>query len=190
MLRPRLSATIQADFSSTAAFSNVAAPSFIDELVGEGEWCDFNSPPIALDDSAHAAAGQWIDIYVRNNDSDPDFEPFDIVSVTQPTQGSVQMYPGFVSYTANANATGVDRFEYTIRDMCGNTDTALVTVSLVGITGFSRERRLADGLDARGRQRTVLVARHDPLDAAVFGNIARQPAANLVALLRRHTADV
>ncbi len=89
-----------------------------------------NAAPIAVSDSASANAGQTISIDVLANDSDPEGDAINLVSVTQPANGSAQVSGDQVSFTANAGFSGTDSFSYTIADSAGNQATAQVTVTV------------------------------------------------------------
>ncbi len=93
-----------------------------------------NTAPVAVNDSASAAYNTSVQIDVLANDSDPDGDPLEVISVTQGTYGSVTILAnGNVSYFWMVMVTpGVtDQFTYTISDGNGGTATATVFVTLV-----------------------------------------------------------
>ncbi len=72
------------------------------------------------------------------NDTDPDNDKLVVSAVSPPSNGVVEIVPGFddpdagegggVRYTPNLNYFGPDQFTYTVRDPSGKTDTATVFV--------------------------------------------------------------
>ncbi len=91
-----------------------------------------NDPPLAQDDVASTDEESAVDILVLQNDSDPDGDDVLILSVSPPSHGSVAIEGDNVVYTPELNFYGGDTFTYTIRDGSGATDTALVSVSVMG----------------------------------------------------------
>ncbi|WP_243978134.1 Ig-like domain-containing protein [Vibrio natriegens] len=94
-----------------------------------------NSAPIALDDTVTLATKDPVVINVLANDSDPEGDSLNIVSVTQGSKGSVQIISdGQILYTPAKNFKGSDSFTYSISD--GNfTSTATVTIGLLSTDG-------------------------------------------------------
>ncbi len=92
-----------------------------------------NDPPEAVDDNANTEEGSAVTIDVLDNDSDPDGDPIEINSFTQPSNGTVVLNPdGSFTYTPSGEFVGEDSFTYTIRDSSGaisNTATVTITVS-------------------------------------------------------------
>ena len=95
--------------------------------------CD-DDAPTAVDDAAAVSedsVGNVVD--VLNNDVDPDGGPMTVVSVTQPSNGSVSNNGDSVSYTPSAdycnNGSPTDNFTYTLNG--GSTATVSMTVSCV-----------------------------------------------------------
>ena len=94
-----------------------------------------NSAPIALDDTVTLATKDPVVINVLANDSEPEGDSLNIVSVTQGSKGSVQIISdGQILYTPAKNFKGSDSFTYSISD--GNfTSTATVTIGLLSTDG-------------------------------------------------------
>jgi len=93
-----------------------------------------NDAPVAVDDSASTDEDTAVTISVLNNDSDPDGDELSIIDFTEPSNGTVVLNEdGTFTYTPNNNFNGVDSFEYTISDGNGGTDTATVTITVVGV---------------------------------------------------------
>lgn len=93
-----------------------------------------NTAPTAVNDSATTTEDTPTSVDVRLNDSDPDGNPVNLLSVSQPSHGTAVIATtgpgaGTVTYQPSANFTGTDSFAYTISD--GTlTATAVVTVTV------------------------------------------------------------
>lgn len=101
-----------------------------------------NDAPVANPENATVVTGgPAMVINVLDNDTDVDLGDIvpDLLTVSLPTaspavlptKGTVTTNGATVSYSANAGATGVDSFTYTITDKGGLTATTTVTVSLI-----------------------------------------------------------
>ncbi len=75
-----------------------------------------NNSPVANDDTASTLTNTPVDIDVLANDSDPDGDPLIVVSVTQPSHGTVVNNGDGVTYTPDTDYCGDDSFTYTISD--------------------------------------------------------------------------
>jgi VCBS repeat-containing protein len=90
-----------------------------------------NDAPVANGDSATTLEDIPVTIDVLANDSDVDGDALIVVSATQGANGSVVINADeTVTYTPNADFTGTDTFEYTASDGNGETDTAMVTITV------------------------------------------------------------
>ena len=90
-------------------------------------------PPILLDDDFTGDQDTPLTLDVLGNDVDVNGEPLALDSVTQPGNGSVTINPdGTVVYTPNTGFSGQDTFTYTAITGGGVTETATVTVSVLG----------------------------------------------------------
>jgi len=70
---------------------------------------------------------------VLSNDEDADGDTMTIISRTNPSQGgTVTIDAGALSYSPRANFSGQETFSYTISDGRGGTDSANVTINVVG----------------------------------------------------------
>ena len=100
------------------------------EFGGESE----NNPPKAMDDSSTVTAGKSVTVSVLTNDSDPDGDTIIISSIkTLPSKGEVVISNDggrHLLYTADADASGQDSFEYSISDGNGGEDTATVSITI------------------------------------------------------------
>ena len=91
-----------------------------------------NDPPKANDDNItiqEDIPAENIDVLA--NDTEPDNEPLKVSSITQGSNGSVEINPNnMLSYTPYVNFYGTDTFTYTISDREGETDTAVVNITI------------------------------------------------------------
>ena len=91
------------------------------------------APPIANDDQATAFVGQIVNGTLLTNDGDPTGQNITInTSPTRnPVNGTVLIRSnGTFSYVPYPNFVGTDTFSYQIVDEDGNTDTAVVTITI------------------------------------------------------------
>ena len=91
-----------------------------------------NQPPIAVDDTATTLEDTPVDINVLANDTDAD--PGDTLSaivLTQPANGTAGLNAnGTIKFTPDANWFGTTSFTYRVTDSAGNSDTAVVTITV------------------------------------------------------------
>ena len=94
------------------------------------------TPPDAADDAVTLGVGATANLFVLDNDADPDGGRLTIVSWTDPAAGgTVDCSTGvWCRYTA-PEEPAADSFTYTVREPDGGTDTATVTVTVVEATG-------------------------------------------------------
>ncbi|TFH06798.1 MAG: tandem-95 repeat protein, partial [Candidatus Atribacteria bacterium] len=92
-----------------------------------------NDPPIAQDDSGATEEATSVALAVLLNDSDLDGDRLTIQSVTTPANGSVINDGAEVTYTPNADFSGLDTFTYTISDGNGELASATVTVAVAAV---------------------------------------------------------
>ncbi len=101
-----------------------------------------NNAPDAVDDTATVLEGGTITeldggvASVLANDTDPDLDPLEVLSNTQPTYGTLTLNgDGTFSYTHDGSEpvgpAATDSFTYTIRDGRGGVDTATVTLTII-----------------------------------------------------------
>ena len=86
--------------------------------------------PYAEQDSITLVANTSAVINVLGNDSDPNYDTLSVESVTQPTNGTVTVENGQVTYTPKVNYSGTDSFTYQINDGTGRTDSATVSIQV------------------------------------------------------------
>ena len=87
-----------------------------------------NQSPIAVSDTYSVDSNTTLSVLV--NDRDPDGTTLNLVSVTQPANGSVEITGSQISLTIDNDYVGNDQFTYTISDANGATATAQVQLAL------------------------------------------------------------
>ncbi len=95
-----------------------------------------NDPPQAEDDAKTTPEDTPLTIAPSElllNDSDPDGDPLEIISVQNPVNGSVAMVGGEIIFTPSADYNGDASFTYTISDGKGGTDTATVNIDVTPV---------------------------------------------------------
>jgi len=119
--------TPNAGFSGTDTFSyricDSGTPPLCDEAtvtVHVSKEPPANRPPVAVDDEAVTSKDTPVEIFVLNNDSDPDgwLDLASLSIVSYPHQGTVSINAttGTITYTPLSGMTGADRFKYQICD--------------------------------------------------------------------------
>ena len=92
-----------------------------------------NTAPNAVNDEASTPQEIPVTITVLGNDTDPEGDPIAVSVIGPAGNGTVVVAAdGSVIYTPDDSFTGVDSFVYTITDTEGETDTAVVTVTVIG----------------------------------------------------------
>jgi hypothetical protein len=93
-----------------------------------------NQPPTPAADTATTPEDQAVNIAVLANDTDPDNDALQVVSTTQPANGSAALQPdNTITYTPAANWSGETSFSYTVRDPGGLEASATVTVTVTPV---------------------------------------------------------
>ncbi|GIF11130.1 Ig-like domain-containing protein [Actinoplanes teichomyceticus] len=88
-----------------------------------------NAGPVARPDTASTPTDTVVAIDLTGNDDDPNDDPLTLTGWTAAAYGTVAAGPGGgVSYTPAPGFTGTDVFAYTVTDVHGVPDTAMVTV--------------------------------------------------------------
>ena len=124
-----------------------------------------SDPPVANDDVITVpkdSSNNQLD--VRANDYDPDNNPLTITSVTTPLHGSASTNGLYVVYTPTAGYIGPDTCSYTINDGTGNTDTAIIslTVAIINNPPNAYDDTATVVEDSTGNQLNVLSNDNDP----------------------------
>ncbi len=120
-------------FVGTASFDFTLEDGF-GGSVTETVTVEVNSVPVAVDDTGFElerdtplflTPGELL-----GNDLDGDGHNLSLVSVGNAVNGTVNFEDGQITFTPNANFIGVARFEYTISDGFGGTDTGEVVIDV------------------------------------------------------------
>lgn len=92
-----------------------------------------NAPPVAVDDAVNHSSQLPVSIDVLANDYDPDnaHSELSIVTVTNPSVGTVTVVNGEIVYTPAGTASATVTFTYTITDPGGLTDEGTVTINYI-----------------------------------------------------------
>ncbi len=140
-----------------------------------------NRPPEANDVNASTLRTQAVEIDVLANDSDPDGDPLQIVSFSQPADGVVTQVGDVLRYQPDQLFFGQDTFTYTISDGRGGEATATVFVDVA----FANRAPVANPDEASGPAGmpiTVDVLANDfdpdgdPLEVVSVSRITAAPA--------------
>ena len=77
-----------------------------------------NEAPVASDDAAATAEDEAVVVHVLDNDRDPEGDDLEVVSVTDPQEGTAEVDAGgqTITYTPRADYHGADSFTYTVSD--------------------------------------------------------------------------
>ena len=90
-----------------------------------------DAAPTANNDTATTDEDTPVNVNVLANDTEPDGDTLNVISVTQGTNGAVNINPDkTVRYSPNLNFFGSDSFTYTIDDGHGGQSTATVNVTV------------------------------------------------------------
>ncbi|WP_084555779.1 Ig-like domain-containing protein [Alkaliflexus imshenetskii] len=97
-----------------------------------------NSPPTAMDDTFGPISGAGMTLNILQNDTDPDenIDPSSVSIITHPEHGQVTVNTnGTVFYLPEPDFFGNDSFVYSVCDMAGECDMAVVTLFVVAGNG-------------------------------------------------------
>ncbi len=138
-----------------------------------------NTAPVARDDVAVASSGSAKDIAVLANDTDPDGDPLQVLTIWQPSAGTAVKSADSlkVLYTPPAGFTGAASFKYVITDGRGGTSIAQVNVAVSG-SSSNHPPNASDDSATTTRNMTVEIpvlandgdADGDPLSVAGAGS--------------------
>ncbi len=124
-----LSYSLAADFTENDSFSYTITDGEFTDIATVTLTVETNSSPVAVDDSVRVIANEEALIPVSINDSDLNADDtLSVSGVSTANNGTVSVVGNQVSYTPNADFTGVDSFTYTIADSEGATDVATVNI--------------------------------------------------------------
>ncbi len=127
-------ATVPGTYSVEVTATDPLGASTIETLVitVAGAAAAPNTPPVARPDSPSTVAGQPVVVNVLSNDTDAEGDPLTIVSVTQPSNGTVVCTTSVCTYTPEVGFSGTDTFTYTVSD---GTDTSVGVVTVAVAPG-------------------------------------------------------
>ena len=94
---------------------------------------DVAEAPAAADDTIELPEDGTIVVDVLANDADGDGQRLTVVSVTAPGHGEAAVAGGGVRYVPALHYHGPDRFDYTVSDPDGLTDTATVVLTVLPV---------------------------------------------------------
>ncbi len=127
LLVPNANFNGSASFTYTVSDGTTSATGTVTLTVGA-----VNDVPVATDDVATGAEDTVISISgaaLLGNDADADADSLSLTAVSNPTNGTVALSAGQITFTPAANFNGAARFDYTLSD--GTTsDTGSVTVNV------------------------------------------------------------
>ena len=89
--------------------------------------------PAAADDMVETPEDETIVVDVLANDTDGDGDALTVMSVTAPAHGETTVTGGGVRYVPSLHYHGADRFDYTVSDPDGLTDTATVVLDVLPV---------------------------------------------------------
>ncbi len=87
-----------------------------------------NNNPSAMNDEATTLEGEAVSVSVLANDMDSDGDDLFICDLSQPANGTAQLFGSEISYTPNVGFSGSDTFTYSVCD--GNEGQADATVTI------------------------------------------------------------
>ena len=135
-------------FTPDAGFSGTASFEYIVENGEGGEDTGLvsitvnpsavNTPPVANDDTGINGIEDTELVILASdllsNDTDSDIDPLQIISVSNPTNGAVELlHDGNVRFTPTADYAGTASFSYTISDGQGGVANANVTLDITAV---------------------------------------------------------
>ena len=152
-----------------------------------------NRTPVAVNDAAATPKNVAVTIPVLVNDSDPDFNPLAIVSVS-PTNGTAGISGTNVVFTPAVNFLGTATVGYTITDGNGGTNAALISIAVtnrppVAVNDFAGTPEnvvvtipvLANDFDPDGDALTIVSVSPTNGTASISGtNVLFTPANNFI----------
>ncbi|MBP7354565.1 MAG: ExeM/NucH family extracellular endonuclease, partial [Longilinea sp.] len=127
---PELNFTGTAGFDYTVSDGNLTDTGHVTITVAP-----VNDAPVAVDDTAETnedTAVEILDSALLANDTDVDLDTLTVTEVSNPTNGTVVLAAGTITFTPAADFNGTAGFDYTVSD--GNlTDTGHVTITVAPV---------------------------------------------------------
>ncbi len=131
---PNLTYTPNADYYGTDSFTFVVNNGILSSEVATVNILitPVNDAPVAVDDNVTTLENVSIAIKPLLNDTDIDgnSSKLRIISISQPSFGTVFLSEEFVYYAPNSHNELIDYFNYTIEDEYGARDTATITINI------------------------------------------------------------
>mgnify|MGYP001946430431 CR=1 FL=1 len=91
-----------------------------------------NQPPIAANDNIIVGKGEFVDVGILNNDSDPENDTLQISIVSQPNYGTIIInQDNTIKYTHNDSVNFSDSFKYKVYDGIQYSNTATVSITIL-----------------------------------------------------------
>ncbi|HGG59821.1 MAG TPA: cadherin repeat domain-containing protein, partial [Gammaproteobacteria bacterium] len=147
-----------------------------------------NQPPVVADDAATVARGASVVIEALANDVDDDgFRPAS-VTIAQAGNGKVEINPetGALTYTAQGDFLGEDRFQYTVEDSDGvRSDPATVVITVVNAIPVASDFSATLNIASDDKAEIDLLAHAEDGDGDLSGarvEIVEQPANGAVTV--------
>jgi len=94
---------------------------------------DVNQAPNAVNDNSTTPEGTPVTVNVISNDTDPEGDALEVMTLGQASNGTVSIVNNQVVYTPNAGFTGTDSFTYVVSDGNGNSTTATVNIIVTDV---------------------------------------------------------
>lgn len=151
--------TAQIQFTVTDNSGDTSAPARINIQI-----LPVNDLPLARNDLASTPEDTPVSFSPATllaNDSDPDGHPLTLVSVQEPSHGTVAVVNGQVVFTPEADYTGPASFTYTISDGQGGTSTAVVAINVLPVNDTPVARDDVNGVTEDGAATTLAVGAAD-----------------------------
>ena len=128
--------TPDADFTGDATFTYTVSDGVAtDTATVTLQFGAANDPPVAAADSGTTAEDTPLALTAASlaaNDTDPEGQTLTVTAVANPTNGTVALAGGTVTFTPTADFAGVGGFEYTVSDGAA-TATGTVTVTITAV---------------------------------------------------------
>jgi uncharacterized protein YkwD len=144
-------------------------------------------------DSLQGAEDSRLEFAPMTNDLEPDGDPIEIVSTTEPAHGHVRVsIEGEVTYVPDRNFFGEDAFSYTVMDVFGLASQGDVQLSLIGVN--DRPDVVGETERARARRKVVVdvLANDSDVDGdrLVLDRIVRGPRRGEVTAIDRRAGTI
>lgn len=127
-----------------------------------------NDAPLPRPDSATADTYQAIRLPVLSNDTDPDGDALQIISVGEAAHGNVYRNDaGEIVYDPHSGWEGDDRFSYTVADASGATAIAMVAITITH-AAFTTGSSLAETIGINALPFSAPITEQGPLSVGLL----------------------